>query len=350
MRKILLEETLKKVARSFYLTLRVVPPRIRDPMGLAYLFCRAADTIADTDLIPEGKRLKCLELFRRQFHPDTFSWEIIAEIRRHLIRGPEYPEDSPERFLLQHLEDCFQCLSSFPPEDQDRIRQLVPTLTRGMEMDLACFSPQIPGAPKSLPTKKDLDQYCYFVAGVVGEFWTRMLTGHFRSLREWDEERMCALGMRFGKGLQMTNILKDLAVDLRRGRCYLPQNLLKDCELGPQDLQEVTAMARLRPLLLSQIRMTLSHLEVGWQYILAIPRHEVRLRLACLWPLLFAIQTLEQIHQSHELLNHRVRIKITRSQVYTTLILTVFLVFSNRLLTRYYHRLRDRLMIGLDGN
>ena len=57
-------EILRSVSRSFYLTLAVLPANVREQVGLAYLLARAADTLADTDLIPRDVRLKHLGLFR----------------------------------------------------------------------------------------------------------------------------------------------------------------------------------------------------------------------------------------------------------------------------------------------
>jgi farnesyl-diphosphate farnesyltransferase len=342
----LLRETLKGVSRSFYLTLWAVPARVRDQLGLAYLFCRAADTIADTDLIPSTERLKYLSLFREQFQGSAISWQAITQTQDRLVG---HQDRTAERVLLSRLTDCFRIFEGFSAPDQDRIRRLVSTLTQGMEMDLSYFPSEGSKVPLPLPSGRELDQYCYYVAGVVGEFWTLMIMGHFPSLNRWDEVRMGKLGVHFGKGLQMTNILKDLAKDLARGRCYIPQNMLDDFKLAPQDLKEPATIVPLRPLLASLIRLTLYHLEGGWQYILAIPRREIRLRLACLWPHLFALRTLERVYHADTLLNPRYTVKISRREVYSIMAVTTFLVFSNSMLTRYYERLRSLLMVRVTG-
>src|SRR5947199_5180031 len=60
----LLRTVLRTVARSFYPTLAVVPSDVRAQVGVAYLLARAADTIADTDLIEYPFRLQYLTRFR----------------------------------------------------------------------------------------------------------------------------------------------------------------------------------------------------------------------------------------------------------------------------------------------
>jgi len=79
-----------------------------------------------------------------------------------------------------------------------------------------------------------LDRYIYLVAGCVGEFWTRITVAHTPALRGWDVAEMSACGVRFGKALQLTNVLRDCPRDLRIGRCYFPRDLLAQAGLRPR--------------------------------------------------------------------------------------------------------------------
>ncbi|MCA1837627.1 MAG: squalene/phytoene synthase family protein, partial [Actinobacteria bacterium] len=101
----ILQHLLKHVSRSFYLTLRVLPKPVRQQTGLAYLFARAADTIADTDLLERARRLECLERFKDQFRSDRITWEDIQSIQAAVL---PHQKDSSERVLLQRLDDCFR--------------------------------------------------------------------------------------------------------------------------------------------------------------------------------------------------------------------------------------------------
>ena len=81
LKDVLLHDLLKRVSRSFYLTLTVLPRTIRTQIGLAYLFARAADTIADTHIIDMARRQRCLALFREQFQSSGSSHEALEDIR-----------------------------------------------------------------------------------------------------------------------------------------------------------------------------------------------------------------------------------------------------------------------------
>jgi len=332
----LLDEILRQVSRSIYLSLRILPRSLRRPIGLAYLFCRAADTIADTALIAREQRLTHLDLYR----------EAFAEARPIQVRElKEVPQEtSAERNLLWHLDDCFALLAKLQPNDQQRIRQLVLTLTQGMQMDLSAFPGENEGRVVALETRADLDRYTYYVAGCVGEFWTRMIMAHRPALARWNLSEMEQKGIRFGKGLQMTNILRDLSHDLRLGRCYLPREDLRIHGVAPEDLLNPGSLTRLRPLLGELLALTLEHYQSGWAYTLAIPRREQRLRLACIWPLLIGLRTLALISHSPHLLDPTVRVRISRSAVYRILFYSFATVWSDQGLERYYRRLSDSVL------
>lgn len=337
----LVRDILRGVSRSFYLSLAILPRPLRQPIGLAYLLARAADTIADTQALPRERRLEGLEALRaelRQPGPGRLDGIQAA------CAGPQrLPE---ERLLLERLPECFALYQGLAPADRTRLQVLLLTITRGMILDLTVFPGEDEGRVEALPARTDLDRYTYLIAGCVGEFWTEMHMAHRRSLARWNGPLMKARGVRFGQGLQLTNILRDLARDLRIGRCYLPREELEALGLKPEDLRDPEAIERLRPLIVDLIALTLAHYREGWAYTLAIPRHEPRMRLACAWPLLIGLGTLARVARAENLLDPAVTVKITRPAVHRLLATSLLLVASNRALSRYYHRLAAAVLPG----
>jgi len=331
---------LRQVSRSFYLTLKVLPRAVRRPIGLAYLFARAADTIADTALISRADRRKYLELFRQAFGNGELSQLRAASGKLTAPTG-----NAAERELLARLDEGFALLHTLDPPDQSMIRSLILTLTEGMDMDLATFLGEDEGRLVALETRGDLDRYTYYVAGCVGEFWTDIHMSHRPSLAGWNRGAMVERGIRFGKGLQMTNILRDLPKDLRIGRCYLPRQELEALGLRPTDLLEPSAILKVRPLLRDLLALTLDHYESAWAYTLAIPRREVRMRLACAWPLFIGLKTLALIGRSPNLLDPNIVTKIRRGAVYAIMARSLAGIVSNSALDRYYRALRQRVTL-----
>jgi farnesyl-diphosphate farnesyltransferase len=208
-----------------------------------------------------------------------------------------------------------------------------------MVMDLATFPGEDEGRLVALQTRADLDRYTYYVAGCAGEFWTDIHMAHRPSLAGWDRETMRRRGVRFGKGLQMTNVLRDLPKDLRIGRCYLPQQELQALRLQPADLLDPAAVDKVKLLLRSLLALTLEHYQEGWAYTLAIPKQEIRMRLACVWPLFIGLKTLALLAESPNLLDPGVVIKVPRGAVYGIMARSLALIGSDAALDRYYRRL-----------
>lgn len=336
----LLTSLLKGVSRSFYLTMRVLPRPIRSQIGLAYLLARAADTIADTEIVPLNERLQALLLLRERILGRQEKRLDFGKLARHqgqpcggallghcedALRDIEYdkltdprlvrPEgSSAERILLERIEDILVALSHVSPADQQLIREVLTTITSGQELDLNRFGDVQANQIVSLKTELELDDYTYRVAGCVGEFWTRICRAHLFPKAPLDEALLLTNGVRFGKGLQLVNVLRDLPSDLRQGRCYLPDETLQVRQLVAKDLLQPDNEPQFRPLYQMYLDRTEDHLWAGWTYTNTLPRRLARVRLACAWPILIGIKTLAKL-RAHNALDPTQRIKISRREV-----------------------------------
>jgi farnesyl-diphosphate farnesyltransferase len=345
-RAVLLGPLLKGVSRSFYLTLRVLPVGMRDPIGLAYLLARAADTIADTSLISPKQRLDLLLSLRNLVNgaPDdgTLTQRLAQEVadRQSL---------SDEKVLLESIGGALTVLSQMSDMDRDAVRAIVSTLTQGMEFDLHTFPDESSGHIAALNTPEELDTYTYLVAGCVGEFWTRMTYVHMPGTLKGEPHVMLSNGVRFGKALQMTNVLRDCSKDLRIGRCYLPLPMLDKYSLVPEDLLKPDASLRAQPLLFELLRLTLDHYRAAVEYTLALPALSVRLRLSCLWPVLIGLETLVLLVNNDNWLDPTKISKIGRNKVYGIVAGSTLLAPSNRILRAWTGQLIARIEARLNG-
>jgi farnesyl-diphosphate farnesyltransferase len=287
---------LRDVSRSFYLTLRVLPREIRPQISLAYLLARATDTIADTKAVPRAKRVLALQQLQNLSYVPELG--VIADQQT----------SAAEKRLLERLEDCVVALGQFDEADGRRVQELLKTIVGGQIFDLQRFPGETEKELAALSNDVELDRYTYMVAGCVGEFWTKMCIAHVPALGDWKQDEMCALGVRFGKGLQLVNVLRDIPKDLRIGRCYLP---VKE----PRALLDPQNAGAIRPLYNRWLDVAVAHLDAGWQYTMRIPRSQTRLRLACIWPIWIGLMTIARLRADNPLDPTR-RIKISRAEVY----------------------------------
>jgi farnesyl-diphosphate farnesyltransferase len=303
----LLTNLLRDVSRSFYLTVRVLPKSIRNQIGLAYLLARATDTIADTEAIAVAERLAALDRLR----------EAILAPKDQMIRLPDVQAkqtNAGERILLERINEALELLFQTPAADQELIRRVLQTITTGQKLDLERFGLASKQNILALQNDSELDDYTYRVAGCVGEFWTRICLEHLSPKPRADVGELVRRGVRFGKGLQLVNILRDLPADLQKGRCYLPESSLRELNLHPTDLLHSENQAGLRPLYDRWLSRAEEHLQIGWSYVLDLPFSWFRLRLACAWPILIGMKTCEKLRHG-EILNPDQRIKISRPEV-----------------------------------
>jgi farnesyl-diphosphate farnesyltransferase len=148
----------------------------------------------------------------------------------------------------------------------------------------------------------------------VGEFWTKMCRAHLFPHARLDEKQFIADGIRFGKGLQLVNILRDLPADLKNGRCYLPMEKLGEAKLFPEVLFSPINAEKFLKLFHEYLDKAESHLRAGWIYTNTIPFSQFRVRLACAWPILIGAETIKKLRAAN-IFELQSRVKISRGEV-----------------------------------
>jgi farnesyl-diphosphate farnesyltransferase len=205
---------LKEVSRSFYISVRFLPKRIRLTIALGYLLARATDTIADTNRLPPSERIRVLE-------------RLLECITNRQMRGTldvaacvTAQADGPEKMLLSNIQRVLKSLSAIPLEHRELLSDALTKIIHGQTLDIERFESET--GVHGLADDSALEEYTYLVAGCVGEFWTKVCYLEWPAYARLPEAELLGLGRDFGKGLQLINILRDYPVDLQAGRSYLP--------------------------------------------------------------------------------------------------------------------------------
>jgi farnesyl-diphosphate farnesyltransferase len=332
-----LRAILRRVSRSFYLTLWLLPPATRETVALAYLLARAADTVADTRLLAVADRGRLLGELR-----EVFDGARVGEARGatlEALRGLTRSEDvTPgEAALLEELGACLALFDGLAPPEQGLVRRVLDTLTDGMREDLERFPGESSDELRALETRAELRAYTYAVAGCVGEFWADLHAARLPSCARVDRAGWARDGVALGRALQLTNVLRDVHRDLSHGRCYLPREDLAAHGLEPTDLLAPATWPRLRPLYEDLVRAGLVDAAAGLRHVLATPSREVWVRLAAVLPLLLAVRTLGVVLAGNPL-DPAARRKVTRATVYGTLARGFAAARDDRALVRLYRQ------------
>ena len=303
-----IDSLLEATSRSFYPTLKYLPKKIRGQIGLLYLLARVADTIADSKEGETEELKRLLNLYndvaqgRAETLPD---FSEIASIQ----------DNEGEAELLRNVPDVIEGLQEYSQADRERMLECLETIVGGQIMDLDRFGVAKEGGEISaLVNNEEMDDYTYRVAGCVGVFWTKMSLAHLISLGRYKEEELFAKGIRFGKALQMINILRDIPEDLRFGRCYIPSEALARHDLTPEDLLKKGNIDKFRPLYDEYLDITNDHLDAAVEYIKMLPETQFRLKASCMLPVLIGQRTVTLLREGN-ILDSADRIKVTRDEI-----------------------------------
>ena len=301
------DKLLEGTSRSFYLTLKRLPKSVKGQIGLLYLLARISDTIADSGESGGEDLLELLENYNNRAQGHSNSMPDFSNLS-------DVQENAAEGLLLRGAHGPIDLLEKATVVDQEIIRRCLDIIISGQRMDLERFSDSDDSVIRSLTKYEEMDDYAYRVAGSVGEFWTEICLEHaFEASAELKEELMSS-GVRFGKALQLINILRDIPEDLEMGRCYIPIDDLKKIGLSPNDLLHSDSIDVFRPLLDQYIAKTEEHLDEAVRYIGLLPHNQYRLRGACMIPVIIGQRTLALL-KTQNVLDRNNRVKVSRKEI-----------------------------------
>ena len=321
---------LRSVSRSFYLSIRLLPAQLREPIALAYLLARTTDTVADTGGISTDVRVDALRMLSNGIQGRA-SREVVLDLIASFVALQQKPT---ERQLLESLRDCLDWLDRIEQTDRDDVRVVLEKITRGQMLDLQRFDD--PKKIHALGIAADLDEYTYLVAGCVGEFWTRLCFRHVRNFASLTEDEMLALGRRYGMALQLINVLRDAGADLRAGRCYFPE-----CELNAAHLtasQILPEPERFQPIYRTWLAKAKAELRCGMQYSRAIENRRVRAATAL--PALIGARTLALLDEAGTTALHGT-VKVPRREVRKMILSLTIHVASPKQIDAIFNRAKQ---------
>ncbi len=328
------EEILPLVSRTFALTIPELPEPLNTAVGNAYLLCRIADTIEDDAELPMA---------------DKAYWhDEFTAVVEHLAGGRAMGEmlapklssqtPDPERRLVAATDQVLAVTATLDTRQQQAIARCVRIMCHGMP-DF-----ERTASLDGLPTRRHLDRYCYFVAGVVGEMLTELFCDAIPALDATDKP-LTQWSVSFGQGLQMTNILKDVWADYSRGVCWLPRDVFarhgfdlarlgaarsaSDNEAFTAGMTELIAVAH-------------GHLRNALEYTLTLPAEETGVRRFCLWSIGLAILTLRKLH-ANPLYQDGSEVKVSRRTVKATIFTTNLAIGDNDRLRHLFHMIAKPL-------
>jgi farnesyl-diphosphate farnesyltransferase len=318
------DQILPHVSRTFALTIPQLPEPLRVAVTNAYLLCRIADTIEDEPALPPEETLAYLERFKAVVAGHGNAALLASEVEGRLSNRTL----STERDLIINMVRVVNVTASLATPQRAAIQRCVDLMCYGMPRF------QSTASTRGLPQITDLDEYCYYVAGVVGEMLTALFCEYSEGAGR-NRAALQALAVSFAQGLQMTNILKDVWEDRSRGACWLPQEVFTRHQV---DLARLTSTPRNLGFdagMNELLGVAHAHLRNALNYTLLIPAEETGIRRFCLWAVGLAVLTLRKIYKNPGFTAGS-QVKITRSAVTMTRLLTDLSIRNDWMLRRLF--------------
>ncbi|RYZ43596.1 MAG: squalene/phytoene synthase family protein [Myxococcaceae bacterium] len=321
---------LPRVSRTFALNIPLLPTPLDLAVTVAYLLCRIADTLEDEapgalqgGLLDELADLTGL----------ARDWDSRARAFVHRAQ-PTLRDETPvaEAELLAGTPTVLETLASLPSWVHPHVARCVRTMTGGMKHIQQVHANK--GRVEGLPDLQATLMYCYYVAGVVGEMLTGLFIDHSPAVAA-RQARLEPRALAFGRALQLTNILKDVRDDLDRGICWLPRDRMAAHGLEPATLALPAHRARAVALMHELVAVARRELDVALEYTLTLPTEEPGLRLFCLYPLFFAVATLNAVEGNPAVFDPE-PVKLSRESVRMLMLLTQERMASDAALRQLY--------------
>jgi farnesyl-diphosphate farnesyltransferase len=320
---------LPKVSRTFALGIQLLPGRLQEAVRVSYLLCRIADTIEDGAELTAAEKARLLE----ELHACLQDGGPDGRALRAAFPAPS----TDEQVLVHHAGHALSCFHALSQSERAAIRPWVQEMIGGMS-EFATRRPSA-GGIAALASVAELDRYCYYVAGTVGHLLTGLFRIHHPRIPAARYARLETLATSFGLGLQLTNIIKDVADDRRRGWSFVPRDLCEGAGLEPTELQDPARFPQASRVMGTLITKAKGHLGDALSYCTTLPAAAYRIRIFCLTSLYFAVRTLRLAERDPRLLDPSHKVKITRSEVYRTVAAAHVVAPFDILARGYYLRL-----------
>ena len=323
---------LPSVSRTFALSIRLLPGTLNDAVLAAYLLCRIADTIEDDHAASIERKASLLHTLLAALD-DPHASHALASAADELVAG-----EGAHVELVRGAPHVIAVYCALPKYSRLRVRHWVSEMVHGMEK----FVRRYPNGIR-IRTLDEYKEYCYYVAGTVGNLLTDLWHEHSASIGLGTYRALWRKATSFGEALQTVNILKDIAWDAtHENAIYVPEDALRANGSSHQTLLDPAYTARNHAAVQELIALAWRDLDASLDYFLTLPHRALRIRAFCLLPLLFAYATLRELTGSQAMLRPGGTVKITRAEVRALMTAGLLMVGSNLAVRLLVARVRRR--------
>ena len=343
------EEILLQVSRTFALNINVLKGKLHKSILLAYLYLRIADTVEDDPDMKASEKEVILGKFAEIFKTAELSDELVADFEKTLPESWRKSEH-PYMNLCLHTHVVVPLLREMPETYAAPVRAVTIEMCHGMAKFALRQEAALSSGWFTLESVADLDEYCYYVAGIVGKLLTNLFAADTCLIGESRKAEMQKLDVSFGLALQVANIVKDCVEDSGRRVCFVPEEICRrhgfahsyEMFEAPADASARADFDKRRAAVMGElVQKAWGHLDDAIAYTKLIPNVKMRTRLFCLWPLFMAAENMKLIGDGSSLFASEKKVKITRDTVKRIIKQTTLHFYSDSWIENSYNKLKQ---------
>jgi farnesyl-diphosphate farnesyltransferase len=296
---------------------------VGEAMCLSYLLLRVSDFLEDNQYMTPQQKVDLLLLWERALAG------IESPVRLVKALSQRKPGNDPDEILSHLADQILEKTYKLPQPLLELMMHNIRNTTLGMARWIA--------RGPLFYREEDLDDYMHEVAGRVGYLSTGIFAWYSLAIRK-NVSRLMPLARETGLALQTVNIIRGLRKDYERGWIYAPESFCAQANIHRQDLFNPQSQDKALQVIDMLADKAERHLQSAMTYILSLPPWLHRIRLSCIWPMLFAMRTLALSRHGVNVLMGEV--KMSRDEVKRIVGDTTLLGWSNRWLSEYAKNLQ----------
>ncbi|WP_132060611.1 phytoene/squalene synthase family protein [Halorussus amylolyticus] len=307
-------QAVRGVSRTFAITIDVLEEPMKSAICVGYLLCRIPDTVEDAGHIPADEQVELLNRYDRSLDPDDpATVESFQTAVEEWLPAPDERNDDWE--VVANADRVFRAFESQPPEIRDAVRDPARELVSGMGMFVERYADE---GGLRIQTPAELEEYCHYVAGTVGELITNLACRN--GVNAEDERRLYERAESFGRLLQLVNIAKDVHDDYHEeNNVYLPETWLRSEGVSPEEVTHPDNEEGVAAVVRRTADRARSYLEDSQAYLEAVPLEGGNTLGAWAIPYLLAVGTLREVSERPRDAVRDRNIKISREEVHAVI-------------------------------
>jgi len=296
---------------------------------LAYLVFRFIDTIEDSKASKDQKKYFFVE-FINILNANSFNMESAADYQRKFIAAIDFTYEKP---LIDNFVAMVKLYFNTPRPDRKSLLKYATLMAEGMYRFLST----------PIETFSDQNEYCYYVAGVVAQFFNELFFNNGRLSHE-DCVELMPLARDYGLALQKVNLLMDIAHDIFQNRKYWPTRILEKHGFRQyESLIEGEKLQKAMAVLHEMTEDAFYFLKRGLQYVKRMGKKQLKIRVFCLLPLFTALEHLRGSAGNPNVFIKGKKFKLAKPHILTILLKSYLFGSINMYLSYWFGRISKHI-------